>query len=147
MSDLTGHHILALDDSPQSRQAVADALRIAGCPVDVSGSDWYKSGTFSIVDPPAGSGQMDRKKRDSAKLQLLKTQIRGFSELHDAANIVTSIHSFFSSEPEYLNETNAKFLEKYPLNFKEKLSFDAAEPMKKWSIKELLEDVDTLNIG
>ena len=31
--------------------------------------------------------------------------------------------------------------------FKERLSFDAAESMKQWSIKDLLEDVDTLNIG
>lgn len=48
MSDLAGHHILQLDDSPQSRQAVADALRVAGCPVDLSGSDWFRAGRFSL---------------------------------------------------------------------------------------------------
>jgi len=30
MSDLAGHHILALDNSPHARQSVADALRSAG---------------------------------------------------------------------------------------------------------------------
>jgi predicted nucleotide-binding protein len=46
MSDLAGHHIVNLNNSPESRQAVADALSAAGCPVDLSGSDWYKSGDF-----------------------------------------------------------------------------------------------------
>jgi hypothetical protein len=47
MSDLAGHHILVLDNSPTSRQSVADALKAAGCPVDVSGSDWFRAGDFS----------------------------------------------------------------------------------------------------
>ncbi len=46
MSDLAGHHILQLDNTPQSRQAVADALGVAGCPVDLSGSDWFRAGNF-----------------------------------------------------------------------------------------------------
>jgi predicted nucleotide-binding protein len=48
MSDLAGHHILQLDDSPQSRQAVADSLRVAGCPVDMTGLDWYQAGSFAL---------------------------------------------------------------------------------------------------
>lgn len=47
MSDLAGHHILVLNNSPESRQAVADALQAAGCPVDVSGADWFRAGDFS----------------------------------------------------------------------------------------------------
>lgn len=49
MSDLAGHHILQLDDSPQSRQSVADALRAAGCPVDLSGTDWFRAGRLSTT--------------------------------------------------------------------------------------------------
>jgi predicted nucleotide-binding protein len=52
MSDLAGHHILQLDDSPQSRHAVADALRAAGCPVDVSDADWFRAGRFTLTEPP-----------------------------------------------------------------------------------------------
>jgi predicted nucleotide-binding protein len=48
MSDLAGHHILELDDSPQSRQAVANALRTAGCSVDLTGADWFDAGKFSL---------------------------------------------------------------------------------------------------
>jgi predicted nucleotide-binding protein len=46
MSDLAGHHILQLDDSAQSRQSVAEALKSAGCKVDLSGKDWFRAGKF-----------------------------------------------------------------------------------------------------
>lgn len=47
MTDLAGHHIINLNNAPESRQLVADALRAAGCPVDLSGSDWFRAGDFS----------------------------------------------------------------------------------------------------
>jgi predicted nucleotide-binding protein len=147
MSDLAGHHILTLDNSPQSRQAIADALRAAGCPVDVSGSGWFESGNFTVADAPVKArGASDRIKKDAAKLRLYKIQIKGFSRLLDAANIVTSIHSFFSAAPEYLNEASGQFLEKYPLNFREQLAFNVQESMKKWNLEQLRADVDTLDI-
>jgi predicted nucleotide-binding protein len=147
MSDLAGHHILSLDDSPESRQAVVDALRLAGCPVDVSGTDWYRSGKFSVADSLASTRhEADLLTKDSARLQLFKAQINGFSEIRDAANIVSSIHSFFSAAPQYLNDANIRFLEKYPLNFREKLSFDTAASNEKWSIEELKHDVQSLQI-
>jgi predicted nucleotide-binding protein len=147
MSDLSGHHILTLDNSPQSRQAIADALRAAGCPVDVSGSGWFESGDFTVPDRPVKSrGASDRIKQDAARLRLYKIQIKGFSELLDAANIVTSIHSFFYDKPEYLNEASGRFLEKYPLNFREQLAFNVQESMKKWTLEQLRADVDALDI-
>ncbi|RYG25235.1 hypothetical protein EON82_07870 [bacterium] len=47
MSDLAVHHILTLDNSPQARHEVADALEAAGCSVDWTGSDWLSAGSFS----------------------------------------------------------------------------------------------------
>jgi hypothetical protein len=147
MSDLAGHHILTLDNSPQSRQAIADAVRAAGCPVDVSGSGWFESGDFTVPDVPVKSRRAsDRIKQDAAKLRLYKIQIKEFSELLDAANIVTSIHSFFSDKPEYLNEASGRFLEKYPLNFRDQLAFNVQESMKKWTLEQLRADVDALDI-
>jgi hypothetical protein len=139
--------MVQLNDSPQSRQEVADALRAAGCPVDVSGSDWFKEGTFSLSEQPPGRGiQTEKVKRDSGKLLLYKTQLKGFSDLLEAANIVASIHGFFLSEPQYLNETNAKFLERYPLDFREQLSYDWGAATKKGSLEELRLDVERLSI-
>ena len=52
----------------------------------------------------------------------------------------------FSDKPEYLNEASGRFLEKYPLNFREQLAFNVQESMKKWTLKQLRADVDTLDI-
>jgi predicted nucleotide-binding protein len=148
MSDLTGHHIVQLDDSPESRQAVADALRLAGCPVDVSGSEWFRAGTLSLPDQASGTHvQAEKMKKDSGKLLLYKTQVKGCSDLHTAANIVVDIHRFFSLESQYVSEINASFLMKYPLDLNDQLSFNPDAAMKKWSLEELRRDIDGLQIG
>lgn len=146
MSDLAGHHILQLDDSPQSRQAVADALRTAGCPVDVTGADWFRSGVFSLTEQLAGTAKTDPMKEDAATLLLYKTQLKGFMDLFTAANVVASIHSFFASRPLYLNDPNRAFLEKYPLDFRDQLAYNASEARGKWSLDELKRDVESLHI-
>lgn len=48
ISDLAGHHILQLDGTPSSRRALADALSLAGCPVDLTGTDWMTAGSFEV---------------------------------------------------------------------------------------------------
>lgn len=47
MSDLAGHHVLQLTNDPASRQQVADALANAGCPVNTTGTDWFRAGDFA----------------------------------------------------------------------------------------------------
>jgi predicted nucleotide-binding protein len=151
MSDLAGHHILHLDDSPQSRQAVADALRTAGCPVDVTGNDWFLSGKFSLTEQPKGvkkeaettRADADQLRESAARILLLKTRLKGFTDLVTAANVVTEIHSFFLKHPKYLNDANAAFLLKYPGDFHDKACFDSNSEL---SLEELKRDVETLHI-
>lgn len=45
-SDLAGRHVVRLDDSPERRQELAQRLEDAGCPIDRSGTDWLRSGSF-----------------------------------------------------------------------------------------------------
>jgi predicted nucleotide-binding protein len=49
-SDVMGRCAVRLGNSVASRQEFAARLRIAGCAVDLSGTDWHTSGDFS---PPA----------------------------------------------------------------------------------------------
>ena len=50
-SDVAGRHAIRLDNTTQRRQDLAQRLRIAGCPVDVDGTDWHSAGDFeSAVD-------------------------------------------------------------------------------------------------
>jgi predicted nucleotide-binding protein len=147
MSDLAGHHILHLDDSPQSRQAVADALQTAGCPVDVTGADWFRSGSFLLPEPSAKAGGLADHQiaKDAALLLLYKTQLKGFSDLDTAAEVVAGIHSFFASRPVLLNAASIAFLVKYPLDFKAQL-FSNREGRKKWSLEDLKRDVELLRV-
>lgn len=52
-SDVAGRHAIRLDNSPSSRKELAQRLRTAGCPVDLTGADWMTIGDLS---PPASPG-------------------------------------------------------------------------------------------
>lgn len=47
-SDISGRHIIKLDNSPQKRQELAQRLITAKCKVDTSGTDWYEKGDFEL---------------------------------------------------------------------------------------------------
>ena len=147
MSDLAGHHIVQLDDSLQSRLSVADALRAAGCPVDLSGSDWITAGAFSLPEglrvKPEATPSI---KEDAAKLALFKTHIKGFTNLVDAAGVVARIHTFFFHHPTYLNVASHAFLQKDPLDFRDEVTLNNNVATRRWPLDELKRDVDTLDI-
>jgi predicted nucleotide-binding protein len=45
-TDISGIHLVRLNNSTEKRQDLADALEIAGCPVDLSGRQWHTIGKF-----------------------------------------------------------------------------------------------------
>jgi predicted nucleotide-binding protein len=45
-SDIAGRHFIRLRNSSKSRQELAVRLRLAGCDVDLSGTDWHDAGSF-----------------------------------------------------------------------------------------------------
>ncbi len=52
-SNISGLHTVRLDDSAEKRKELAQRLSIAGCPVDLGGNDWIRTGEFeSAVDLP-----------------------------------------------------------------------------------------------
>ena len=55
-SDIGGRHVIRLDNTPAKRQELARRLEAAGCPVNLSGADWYTTGDFSTPDEPASPG-------------------------------------------------------------------------------------------
>ncbi|MDQ0241493.1 hypothetical protein J2S94_003595 [Arthrobacter bambusae] len=54
-SDVGGRHAVRMDNTPQRRKSLADRLRTAGCPVDISGADWITAGDFT-PPPKLGNG-------------------------------------------------------------------------------------------
>ena len=45
-SDVAGRHAIRLDNSSQRRQELAQRLQVAGCPVNLQGTDWHLAGDF-----------------------------------------------------------------------------------------------------
>lgn len=56
-SDIGGLHVVKMDDSTQRRQELAQCLESAGCPVDLSGTDWHTAGDFEL-DQGVGSERL-----------------------------------------------------------------------------------------
>jgi len=48
VSDLSGRHVIRLDNTPQLRHEVAERLRTAGCAVNTQGTDWFGEGDFAL---------------------------------------------------------------------------------------------------
>jgi hypothetical protein len=51
-SDIAGRHVLRLDNSSERRQELAQRLKIAGCEVELSGTDWHRVGDFEVSTQP-----------------------------------------------------------------------------------------------
>jgi predicted nucleotide-binding protein len=47
-SDVGGRHVLRLDNSSERRQDLAERLKVAGCPVNLTGREWHKTGSFVL---------------------------------------------------------------------------------------------------
>lgn len=47
-SDIAGRHLIRLRNTSKSRQELALRLKLAGCEVDLSGTDWHDAGAFPI---------------------------------------------------------------------------------------------------
>lgn len=45
-SDIAGRHLIRLKNTSKSRQELALRLKLAGCNVDLSGTDWHDAGDF-----------------------------------------------------------------------------------------------------
>lgn len=48
-SDVSGLHVIRMDNSSQRRQELAQRLESAGCPVNLDGIDWHTAGDFDAA--------------------------------------------------------------------------------------------------
>jgi predicted nucleotide-binding protein len=49
-SDISGRHVVRLDNSTQRRQELAQRLQTLGCAVNLAGTDWHSAGDFASVE-------------------------------------------------------------------------------------------------
>jgi hypothetical protein len=87
----------------------------------------------------------EKLERDDATLLMLKTDVRGFTDVTDAADAIPPIRTFFGKSPEYLKiPSNRVFLEKYPQDFRDKLCYDSDN--FKASLDQLIQDLELLQL-
>lgn len=60
-SDIAGRHAIRLTNDTAARQALANRLRTAGCPVDLIGSHWHTAGNFTPPASPGGGRALGRR--------------------------------------------------------------------------------------
>ena len=48
-SDISGRHVIRLDNSRKRRRELASRLESAGCPVNIEGTDWHTAGNFEVA--------------------------------------------------------------------------------------------------
>jgi predicted nucleotide-binding protein len=53
-SDITGRHVIRMDNSIDARHELAQRLETAGCLVDRTGTDWHTAGDFRVTEVAAG---------------------------------------------------------------------------------------------
>lgn len=60
-SDVSGRHVVRLNNATTRRQALAQRLETAGCEVELTGTDWHTAGDFSSPTPPSGGLALGRR--------------------------------------------------------------------------------------
>jgi hypothetical protein len=72
ISDIAGRHLVRLTNAADSRQNLANRLATAGCPVDLSGTQWHTVGDFDRTGPiPISGGDDQREARELTEQQTL----------------------------------------------------------------------------
>ena len=59
-SDIGGRHTIRVNNSPQLRQQLAQRLQTAGCPTNLTGTDWHTAGDFdgAVAEENASFGHI-----------------------------------------------------------------------------------------
>lgn len=66
-SDISGLHVVRIDNSLERRKDLANRLRNAGCPVNLDGTDWHSAGDFSSAVPASNFREPGSTGLDSAR--------------------------------------------------------------------------------
>lgn len=59
-SDIGGRHVIRLDNSAEMRSETVSRLRTAGCELEITGTDWLKTGNFSVDNPSPASVSVEK---------------------------------------------------------------------------------------
>lgn len=77
-SDVTGRHVVRLDNSAEQRKALASRLEAAGCAVEVHGDGWLNEGDLNPPLPPGDKAPLGRRlPSPSSRAQAVDAEYHG----------------------------------------------------------------------
>lgn len=59
-SDISGRHVIRLDNSEEKRRDLAQRLEVAGCQISLEGTDWRTTGNFEATMPKGETTQTEK---------------------------------------------------------------------------------------
>ncbi len=71
-SDIAGRHVVRLNNSSPRRQELAQRLQAAGCPVNLTGTDWHKAGDFEGAIHLSSDKNLKSAGRRSVRVRFVK---------------------------------------------------------------------------
>lgn len=111
-SDISGLHLLRLNDSAEKRGALAGRLESAGCAVNRQGSDWYRVGKFgtdsdSIATSQENINQVHEQDFTKEEIEVLKVLFEDGElnaiDVSELAGVSQGKAQFFLEELSYKN--------------------------------------------
>lgn len=103
-SDVTGRHIVHMDGSGEKRQELASRLEDAGCPVNLSGTDWHRVGDMKprvdLIDSQSKSSGVVEAAAEANVNQAAKIAARSITDA--TRNLQKAARSFYSLHTQYL---------------------------------------------
>ena len=104
-SDIAGRHVLRLDNSSERRHELAQRPESAGCPVKITGTDWYSAGDFQDaltsldVDQSQANGSTDRDLETEPQYRLsddaVELLVEGSKDPHGLILTIRTLGGFF----------------------------------------------------
>ena len=88
-SDIAGRHVVHMDGSIRKRQELALKLKTAGCPVNMDGTDWHKSGDLTPPPPKPAPAKTEMVKAEASSTVEVPTNPKIAQILEYKGKIVT----------------------------------------------------------
>lgn len=93
-SDIGGKYLIKWDNSTEKRQILADALKRAGCNVDLSGTDWHTAGSSKLeLKTSIEEKEYDEKLKDTLDENELKV-LKAISSFENEGDKIVYVDRF-----------------------------------------------------
>lgn len=144
-SDIAGKHLIKWDNSTKQRQILANALKRAGCNINLDGTDWHTTGRIAIdlelkenIIKEENKDEKIKEMSSETVKDILSKSIKKFKKIFEHGKPNTFLEAFITANKEIGTDIDTECfagLEKAFLSFEKRID-------KIDNIKEILQDLN-----